>query len=271
MYYPIMIHLLRLTSLFTFLLIASPSFANTPSDVDSGDIKLFCELKAKTNNFLPGEKVQFEARVVNNSKQVVTNVRVVDFAPIGFLVEKSETVQVGEQVVLLLNKPIQPGKVGVIKFAAQIDEDLVPGLYTNLCKVVYAENADGEAIINEEQKWTSSPWSMAPTEALDFVRVLDPETNKELAGKNVPLYFKIIQTMFDKEKNEVRVDFSDDSNSSVAYKLFNDSDRLKSTGRVEGVEGLNTLNLDATYLEPGEYLLEMNDGTDSISTSITIQ
>jgi len=214
--------------------------------------------------------VQFEARIVNNTNQIVNNVRVVDFAPVGFIVKKSNIVDIGEQVVMTIAKPIQPGKDRVIRFEAKIDEDLTPGLYTNFCKVVYAENAKGQAILNEDQRWTSSPWDMLPTEALDFVRVLDPATNKN-SNQQTALYFKIIQTQYDKKSNQVRVDFSDDDNSSISYKLFNADDRLKSTGRVDGVEGLNTLNLDATYLEAGDYLLEMNDGTDSISARFSIQ
>lgn len=268
-----MTHLLRLSSLFIlFGLFANTAFANDVRSTDTGsDIRLFCELKAKTNNFLPGETVQFEARIVNNTQQTVTNIRVIDFAPVGFIVKESKSVEIGEQVILSTTKPIPPGKDHIIKFAAHIDEDLIPGLYTNLCKVVYAENEKGQAIINDSQKWTSSPWDMQPTEALDFIRVLDPVTNENSKRNESVLYFKVIQTQYHKDRSQVQVDFSDDDNSSISYKLFSDDDRLKSTGRIDGVEGLNTLNLDASYLEAGEYLLEMNDGTDSISTRFSIK
>lgn len=269
---PIMKHILRLYSLLTLLCIfAIPLSAHHPPDVDTGpEIRLFCELKAKTNNFLPGETVQFEARIVNNSKYAVNNIRIVDFAPVGFIVEPSQFVDVGEQIVLKIKKPIQPGKERIVKFVAYIDEDLIPGLYTNLCKVVYAENESGQAIINEEQKWTSSPWDMMPTEALDFVRVLDPSSNESSNDQQALLYFKFLDTQYNKESNQVQVDFTDDDSSSVSYKLYNDSDRLKSTGRINSSEGVNTLNLDATYLEAGNYFLEMSDGVESIRTRITI-
>ncbi len=70
---------------------------------------------------------------------------------------------------------------------------------------------------------------------------------------------------YDFEQNLMSIIFANVEDCKIQYKVFTDQERLKSVGGFEVEAGMNFVNVDISYYESGNYVLEMNDGkTESV-------
>lgn len=74
------------------------------------------------------------------------------------------------------------------------------------------------------------------------------------------LTLAVSYTTYDFDQNTMQIIFANLNDTKIKYKIFSDTERLKSVGGFETEAGINTVDIDISYYETGNYILEMNDG-----------
>lgn len=74
------------------------------------------------------------------------------------------------------------------------------------------------------------------------------------------LTLAVSYTAYDFDQDVMQIVFANLNESKIKYKIFSDTERLKSVGGFQSDAGMNVVNIDITYYETGNYILEMNDG-----------
>lgn len=62
----------------------------------------------------------------------------------------------------------------------------------------------------------------------------------------------------------MKIIFANLDESKIQYKIFSENDRLKSLGRFDSEAGMNFVDVDISYYQSGNYVLEMNDGNTEV-------
>lgn len=78
------------------------------------------------------------------------------------------------------------------------------------------------------------------------------------------LSLAVSYSSYDFEQNVMKIIFANLDESKIQYKIFSENDRLKSLGRFDSEAGMNFVDVDISYYQSGNYVLEMNDGNTEV-------